>query len=88
MFAMHGVALLLTSLLWYIYTYLCALFVQHRFYVPYCSFHHSFKEKCPLSGAKTQVQYVNPGTFLLRWYRYVLLCFYYVASGTYCGDCR
>ncbi len=45
----------------------------------------SFKEKCPLSGAKTRVQYVNPGTFLLHWYRYVLLCFYYVASGTYCG---
>ncbi len=34
---------------------------------------------------KQQVKYVNPGTFLLCWYRYVLLCFYYVASGTYCG---
>ncbi len=45
------------------------------FYVPYCMFRHSFKEKCPLSGAKTRVQYVNPSTFLLRWYRYVLLCF-------------
>ncbi len=31
--------------------------------------------------AKTRV----PGTFLLHWYRYVLLCFYYIASGTYCG---
>ncbi len=31
-----------------------------------------FKEKCPLSGAKTQVKYVNPGTF------------YYVDIGTYC----
>ncbi len=27
-------------------------------------FHRSFKEKCPLSGTKTQVKYVNPGTFL------------------------
>ncbi len=33
----------------------------------------SFKEKCPLSGAKTRVQYVNPGTFY-----YLLLCFYYM----------
>ncbi len=32
----------------------------------------SFKEKCPLSGAKTRVQYVNPGVF------------YYVDIGTYC----
>ncbi len=45
-------------------------------------FRRSFKEKCPLSGTKTWVQYVNPGTFLLRWYRYVLLCFYYIASGS------
>ncbi len=35
-------------------------------------FRYSFKEKCPLSGAKTQVQYVNPGSF------------YYVHIGTYC----
>ncbi len=28
---------------------------------------------------------MNPGMFLLRWYRHVLLCFYYVGSGTYCG---
>ncbi len=65
--------------------YLCALFVRHRFYVPYCTFRHSIKDKCPLSGAKTQVQGVHPGTFLLCWYRHVFLCFYYVASGTYCG---
>ncbi len=39
-----------------------------------------FQEKCPLSGAKTQVKYVNPGTFLLCRYRYILLCFYYVAA--------
>ncbi len=58
---------------------------MRRFYVPYCTFRRSFKEKCRLSGAKTRVQDVNPGTFLLWWYRYVLLCFYYVASGTYCG---
>ncbi len=44
-------------------------------------FRCSFKEKCPLSGAKTQVKYVNPGTVLLRRYRYILQCFYYVASG-------
>ncbi len=41
-------------------------------YVPYCTFRRSFKEKCPLSGTKTQVKYVNPGTF------------YYVDIGTYC----
>ncbi len=48
------------------------------FYVPYCTFRHSFTEKCPLSGAKTQVKYVKPGKFLLRRYRYILLCFYYI----------
>ncbi len=35
-------------------------------------FRHSSKDKCPLSGAKTQVKYVNPGTLL------------YVDIGTYC----
>ncbi len=54
-----------------------------NFYVPYSTFHRSFKEKCPLSGAKTQVQYVNPGTFLLCSYRHVY--FYYIASGMYVG---
>ncbi len=48
-------------------------------------FRRSFKEKCPLSGAKTQVEYMKRGTFLLRRYRYILLCFYYVATGTYNG---
>ncbi len=43
-----------------------------QFYVHYCMFHRSFKEKCPLSGAKTQVKYVNHGMF------------YYVDIGTYC----
>ncbi len=66
-------------------TYLCALSVRHRFYVPYCTFRRTFKEKCPLSGAKTQVKYVNPGTFLLCRYRYILLCIYYVATETYCS---
>ncbi len=28
---------------------------------------------------------MNPGTFLLRRYRYILLCFYDVATETYCG---
>ncbi len=60
-------------------------FLANRFYTSYCTFRRSFKDKCPLNGDKTRVQYVNPGTFLLRLYRYVLLCFYYVASGTYCG---
>ncbi len=36
-------------------------------------------------SAKTQVKYVNPGMFLLCRYRYILLCFYYAATGTYCG---
>ncbi len=48
-------------------------------------FRHSFKEKCSLSGTKTQVKYMNPGTFLLRRYRYILLCFYYIKKGTYCS---
>ncbi len=64
--------------------YLCALFSE-SFYVLYCTFRRSLKEKCPLSGTKTQVQYVNPGTFLLCRYGHVLL-FYYIASGTFCGD--
>ncbi len=44
-------------------------------YLPYCTFRRSFKENSPLSGAKTQVKYVNPGMFLLRRYRYILLLF-------------
>ncbi len=48
-------------------------FLWKPFYVPYFRFRHSFKEKCPLSGAKTQVKYVNRGMFLLRRYRYILL---------------
>jgi len=36
--------------------------------------------KCPLSGTKTPVQYINPGMFLLFWHRYVLMCFYYFGS--------
>ncbi len=61
-------------------SYLCALFsktfLARCFYVPYCTFRRSFKEKRPLSGAKTQVQYVNPGTFLLCSPGHVLLYFY------------
>ncbi len=64
-------------------SYPCALFSK-TFYMSYCTFRRSFEEKFPLSGAKTQVQYVNSGTFLLRSYRHVLLCFYNVALGTYC----
>ncbi len=37
-----------------------------------------------MSGAKTQVKYVNPDTFLLRRYRYILLCVYYVDIEMYC----
>ncbi len=50
-------------------------FLCDTFYVSYSTFQRSFKEKYPLSGPKTQVQYVNPGMFLLRRYRYILLCF-------------
>ncbi len=46
-------------------------------------FCRSFKEKCLPSGAKTQVKYMNAGTFLLRRYRYILLSFYDVATETY-----
>ncbi len=44
-----------------------------------------FKEKCPLSGAKTQVKYVKPWHIFIRRYRYILLCFYYAATEMYCG---
>ncbi len=69
-------------------TYLCALSVRHRFYVPDCTFRCSFKEKCPLSDAKTQVKYVNPDTFFLRRFRYILLCFYYIVTETYYGGSK
>ncbi len=58
------------NLVSYKYIALCTFCVT-LFYVPYCTFRRSFKEKCPLSGAKTQVKYVN------------LACFYYVDIGTY-----
>ncbi len=45
-------------------TYLCALSVRHRFMYLTARF-TSFKEKCPLSGAKTRVKYVNPGMFFV-----------------------
>ncbi len=54
---------------------LLCTFCTTPFYILYCTFRRSFKEKCPLSVAKTQVKYVNPGTFLLCRYRYILLCF-------------
>ncbi len=57
-------------------TCFCALSVRDRF--TYLTARTAcFKEK--------EVKYVNPGTFLLRRYRYILLCFYYVATETYCG---
>ncbi len=37
-----------------------------------------FKVKCPESGAKTRL-IRDRDTFLLRWYRHVLQCFYYAA---------
>ncbi len=45
----------------------------HSKYVPYCTFRGSFKVKCPVSGAKTRVQYAT----LTR------LC--YVDIGTSCS---
>ncbi len=53
-------------------TYLCVLTVRHRLTYLTVRFARSFKEKCPLSGAKTLVKYVNAGTF------------YYVDIDTYC----
>ncbi len=48
-------------------------FLQHCFfYVPYCTFCGSFKVKCLVSRAKTQVKYVT------------LARFYYGDIGTYC----
>ncbi len=42
--------------------------------ITHCTFLHSFKEKRTVSGAKAQVQYVNPG----------LAHLYYVDIGMYC----
>ncbi len=53
--------------------------MRHRFTARFAA----VSKKFPLSGAKTQVKYMNPGTFLLRRYRYILMCFYYVDIGTY-----
>ncbi len=47
-------------------------FLQHRYYIPYCTFRGSFKVKRPVSGAKTRVQYVT------------LACFCYIDIGRYC----
>ncbi len=47
-------------------------FLCDNVFVPYSTFRRSFKDKYPLSGAKTQVKYVNTGIF------------YYVDIGTYC----
>ncbi len=46
------------------YIPLCT-FCATPFYVPHCTLCCSFKEKCPLSGAKTQVKYVNRGTIFI-----------------------
>ncbi len=40
------------------YVPLCT-FCATPFYVPYCAFRRIFKDKCPPSGTKTQVKYVN-----------------------------
>ncbi len=40
--------------------FLEALFSETFFYIPYCTFRRSFKEKCLLSCVKTWVQCVNP----------------------------
>ncbi len=50
-------------------------FLQHYYYAPYCTFHSNFKVKRPVSGPKTQVQYVT------------LVRFCYVYIGTYCCVC-
>ncbi len=50
-------------------------FLQHHYYVPYCTFRCSFKVKRPVSGTKTWVQYVT------------LARFCYVDIGTYCCVC-
>ncbi len=40
--------------------------------------------QCAVSGAKMHVQYVTMSLFLYVG-RHVLLCFYYVGTGTYSG---
>lgn len=54
-------------------------------YIPFCNTVFTYltarfvaisKRNISWVGAKTQVQYVNFGTFLLCWYRYILLCFF------------
>ncbi len=44
-------------------------FYRDRFYVPYCTFRHGFKDKYPLSA-------LNTGSMCKH--------FYYVGIGTYC----
>ncbi len=34
-------------------------FLQHHYYIPYCTFRSSFKVNCSESGAKTHVQYMT-----------------------------
>ncbi len=77
---------------------ICVLFCKTVFTYLTARFTTVSKIKCTLSGAKTLVQYVNTGMFLLGWYRYVLLfllgwyryvllCFYYFDMGMYCCVC-
>ncbi len=64
---------------------LLAMFLQHIYCVPYCTFCDSFKVKCSVSGAKTSIHYMTEAMLLLSWNRHLLLYFYYVASGMCCG---
>ncbi len=52
-------------------------FLQNRNYVP-CTFRGSFKVKCPEWRYNTRL-IRDRDTFLLRWYKHVLQCFYYAA---------
>ncbi len=64
------------------WTYLGALFSETAL-CALLDVSRSFKEKCPLSGAKTRVSKRKHWHVVLCWYRHVLLYFYYIASGMY-----
>ncbi len=65
-------------------TYICAISVRHPFMYLTARFTAVSKRNVHWVALK-QVKYMNPGTFLLRRYRYILLCFYYVATEMYWG---
>ncbi len=66
-------------------TYLCALSVQHRFTYLTARFAAVSKRDVHWVALKHRLNMWTLARFYYV-YRYILLCFYYVATGTYCGS--